>query len=393
MLSVFFNNTEILYLGLGYLVDEDFVKLIFIILCGMYLVYLLSCQFYSRRELLLLMVISFVSIISGFRSGYLDYIAVVLQLLIVVAYINKFILLNCSARVRVVLLTSFWSQFVILVINILDFVFRASVLDISYQNVFPIYFALMLFSSDMVAFANKSNKNTFILYSLGIRLDHLNTLMTLILMAAYLGFYTYFPNFRVEMKIFGLVFIIIILKYLIRLSAIKISMLGVWLVAGFFIFGLSLNDQDLSIYSGLIGFERENSLLLRIAVLNEQAALLKNGDDWLSFVFGISPGFSALRYDFYHPVFKEHLVNLPSHAGLFSIVSDIGVLGLLVYIFTLMRYLSGRASEIRRNSAILFFIFLLMNIVSIQWIPSAIYYHFGGAVLLIQILSLSSNES
>ena len=110
ILSVFFNNTEILYLGLGYLFDDEFVKLIFVIVSGQCLIYLFSIGYYSVRMLFLLILIFSLSIISGFKAGYLDFLVVLFQFFLLVAYINKFCLLSYSARVRVVLLTSIWSQ-------------------------------------------------------------------------------------------------------------------------------------------------------------------------------------------------------------------------------------------------------------------------------------------
>ncbi len=393
ILSVFFNNTEILYLGLGYLFDDEFVKLIFVIVSGQCLIYLFSIGYYSVRMLFLLILIFSLSIISGFKAGYLDFLVVLFQFFLLVAYINKFCLLSYSARVRVVLLTSIWSQIVVLIVNLLDYLFRGAVLDISYQNVFPLYFALMLFSNEMVASVSKAERETTILHAFGIRLDNLNLIITMLLIQLYVGYYFVFPDFRIEIKIIGLIILMLLLKYFLKLGAAVILIFSLLMVVLFIGFGLSLVDQDLSIYSGLMGFERENSFLLRIAVLDEQITILREGGGWWASIFGLGPGMSGLRYDFYHPVFKGHLVNLPSHAGLLSIVTDIGFLGLMILIYILHPSLSQRGDELSRNSAILFFIFLLMNIISIQWIPSVIYYHFGGAIILIQILILSRNHS
>lgn len=393
ILSVFFNNTEILYLGLGYLFDDEFVKLIFVIVSGQCLIYLFSIGYYSVRMLFLLILIFSLSIISGFKAGYLDFLVVLFQFFLLVAYVNKFCLLSYSARVRVVLLTSIWSQIVVLIVNLLDYLFRGAVLDISYQNVFPLYFALMLFSNEMVASVSKAERGTAILHAFGIRLDYLNLIITMLLIQLYVGYYFIFPDFRIEIKIIGLMILMLLLKYFLKLGAAVILIFSLLMVVLFIGFSLSLVDQDLSIYSGFMGFERENSFLLRIAVLDEQIKILREGGGWWASIFGLGPGMSGLRYDFYHPVFKEILVNLPSHAGLLSIVTDIGFLGLIILIYILHPSLSRRGDELNRNSAILFFIFLLMNIISIQWIPSVIYYHFGGAVMLIQMLILSRNHS
>lgn len=393
ILSVFFNNAEILYLGLSYLFDDEFVKLIFVIVSGQCLIYLFSIGYYSVRMLFLLILIFSLSIISGFKAGYLDFLVVLFQFFLLVAYINKFCLLSYSARVRVVLLTSIWSQIVVLIVNLLDYLFRGAVLDISYQNVFPLYFALMLFSNEMVASVSKAERETTILYAFGIRLDYLNLIITMLLIQLYVGYYFVFPDFRIEIKIIGLIILMLLLKYFLKLGAAVILIFSLLMVVLFIGFGLSLVDQDLSIYSGFMGFERENSFLLRIAVLDEQITILREGGGWWASIFGLGPGMSGLRYDFYHPVFKGHLVNLPSHAGLLSIVTDIGFLGLMILIYILHPSLSQRGDELSRNSAILFFIFLLMNIISIQWIPSVIYYHFGGAIILIQMMILSRNHS
>ncbi len=393
LLSVVFNNAEIIFLGFGYIFSEEMVKLAFVILSGQYLVYLFACRFYSGREFFLLITVFFLSIISGFKAGYLDFITVIFQLFLLVGYVCKFSLLSYSARLRVVLLTSFWSQFIIFIINIIDFVFRGAVMDIAYQNVFPLYFALMLFSNEMVLLEIKKMGESSRIYALGMRLDYLNIGMTLLMMVTYFGFYFIFPDFRVEMKIFGLIFLIILLRCYLRIGPKIILLLGILLIAVFFGFCLSVVDQDLSIYSGLIGFERDNSLLLRIAVLNEQLLLFRQEDGWLGYIFGLGPGFSAWRYDFYHPIFKESLINLPSHAGLLSIVSDIGVFGLFTLIYILFPFASVRDWGRGRNSSILFLIFVVMNIISIQWIPSAIYYHFGGSILLTQLLNLSRSDA